>query len=57
MGEKLGYHLETITGEPLDYSSRQAVMLVLKTDLKKSRILWTQKINLKQKTILDKSEQ
>ena len=33
MGEKLGYHLETITGEPLDYSSRQAVMLVPKDRL------------------------
>ena len=33
MGEKLGYHLETITGEPLDYSSRQAVMLVTKDRL------------------------
>lgn len=33
MGEKLGYHLETITGEPLYYSSRQAVMLVPKDRL------------------------
>ena len=33
MGEKLGYHLETISGEPLDYSSRQAVMLVPKDRL------------------------
>lgn len=33
MGEKLGYHLETITGEPLDYFSRQAVMLVPKDRL------------------------
>ena len=32
-GRKLGYHLETITGEPLDYSSRQAVMLVPKDRL------------------------
>ena len=33
MRENLGYHLETITGEPLDYSSRQAVMLVPKDRL------------------------
>ena len=33
MGEKLSYHLETITGEPLDYFSRQAVMLVPKDRL------------------------
>ena len=32
-GKKLGYHLETISGEPLDYSSRQAVMLVPKDRL------------------------
>lgn len=27
MGEKLGYQLQTISGEPLDYSSRQSVFL------------------------------
>lgn len=37
MGEKLGYQLETITGEPLDYSSRQAVMLVPKDRLEEIR--------------------
>ena len=46
-GKKLGYQLETITGELLDYSSRQAVMLVPKIDLKKSEIFLTQKINFK----------
>ena len=28
MGEKLGYQLLTMTGEPLDYKSRQAVMFI-----------------------------
>ena len=37
MGKKLGYQLETITGELLDYSSRQAVMLVPKDRLEEIR--------------------
>ena len=37
MGKKLDYQLETITGELLDYSSRQAVMLVPKDRLEEIR--------------------
>ncbi|MFC3932734.1 inositol monophosphatase family protein [Streptococcus dentapri] len=42
MGQKLGYELLTMTGEPLDYESRQAVMFIpraeealIKRDIKK----------------------
>lgn len=33
MGEKLGYELLTMTGEPLDYKSRQAVMFIPKAEV------------------------
>ena len=43
MGEKLGYHLETINGEALDYSSRQAVMLVPKAKLNDIKTIMSSK--------------
>lgn len=43
MGEKLGYQLETINGEALDYSSRQAVMLVPKAKLNDIKTIMSSK--------------
>lgn len=39
MGQRLGYELLTMTGEALDYSSRQAVMLVPKAKLTEIKTL------------------
>lgn len=42
MGERLGYELVTLTGEPIDYHSRQAVMLIPKLEKDKIKAIMAQ---------------